>query len=568
MADSPARSSAYLDNDLPPPGGSYNTGFKWWSVTGSDRTSGEAGKSSFRSGFEEIGREAEQAQQLTTDVGTPRYCAPEIIQASIARESLHYGPEVLVDRANPNSNPSPKPDLTLICPKVDVYSFGIVLWEIATQKLPFHSLSFDTQVEQAVLEGKRPTMNPDPVFGGLRWHAHATPWGILMEECWRSDPSARPSMSDVVDRLQRMGPSGTFSVAAPTPERARHSRLDEPPVLTQRPVKMSIEPTSQSRRSQISAIKQSWLWDEEKGKEGVLAISKPGSPGSGNGASDAEKEHSQAEMQALREQLEDESHKLAVAVRAESRLDKRLKECQTEFAQAVEIIQTLALEKARLWEKLEATLRDAAKAKCTKCGGDIQRVRHDSESILDGLNTPPVSPVQTRRAASISVSDMPLPASLAIDPLDAQLDAAAGSPLKPTYSAPETGGIHLVCISPIEQVGWPAVAVHSVAELQAELQSVKPALEALRSEMCAMEAIHKARLKELEEVEQRANDSEQICWDLSNELEAEERKKAAAEDRAQRAEAGMVELRRQLVEAGAGRTESRARNAASRRSMS
>ena len=55
----------------------------------------------------------------------------------------------------------------------------------------------------------------------------------------------------------------------------------------------------------------------------------------------------------------------------------------------------------------------------------------------------------------------------------------------------------------------------------------------------AMEEADEARLKELDDVEQRAKDSEQMCWDLTNELEAEERRRAAAEDRAQRAEAGI-----------------------------
>jgi len=86
-----------------------------------------------------------------------------------------------------------------------------------------------------------------------------------------------------------------------------------------------------------------------------------------------------------------------------------------------------------------------------------------------------------------------------------------------------------------------------VAELQAELHRVSPALDKALEDLRLMEDSVLAHAVGGRALEERVRDTEQMCWDLSNELEAEERKLGAAEDRAKRAEQGMVELRCKLV---------------------
>jgi len=94
--------------------------------------------------------------------GTPRYMAPE--------NGLHKG-------------------YTL---SADVYSFGILLWEICSLAKPFASFKSATHFEAAVFEGgERPMVD-------LSWPKHIR---HLMIKCWSTDATARPSITDVVSTL-------------------------------------------------------------------------------------------------------------------------------------------------------------------------------------------------------------------------------------------------------------------------------------------------------------------------------------------------------------------------------
>jgi len=88
---------------------------------------------------------------------------------------LYMSPEMLLDETY-NS-------------KADVYSFGIVLWELTTLKLPYNNKfqSFDEMLE-AVCGGDRPDVPPD------------TPKSLanLMVKCWDKEPSNRPSFDDML----------------------------------------------------------------------------------------------------------------------------------------------------------------------------------------------------------------------------------------------------------------------------------------------------------------------------------------------------------------------------------
>ena len=95
-------------------------------------------------------------------VGTPRYMAPE--------NALETGYSL----------------------PADVYSFGILLWEICALNKPFTSIKTSEDFENSVwILGKRPRIDPS-------W---PQPIKQLLKNCWSSDPAARPLMSDVVSTL-------------------------------------------------------------------------------------------------------------------------------------------------------------------------------------------------------------------------------------------------------------------------------------------------------------------------------------------------------------------------------
>ncbi|GJP32992.1 hypothetical protein CLOM_g17570 [Closterium sp. NIES-68] len=79
-----------------------------------------------------------------------------------------------------------------ITPRSDVYSFGIILWELLTARLPYESYSPLQAAVAVALNGLRPVI-PMGCPEGLR---------RLIEVCWAKDPGERPD-SDAVARAVR-----------------------------------------------------------------------------------------------------------------------------------------------------------------------------------------------------------------------------------------------------------------------------------------------------------------------------------------------------------------------------
>ncbi|OVA05563.1 Phox/Bem1p [Macleaya cordata] len=78
--------------------------------------------------------------------------------------------------------------------KVDVFSFGIVLWEILTGEEPYANMHYGAIIGGIVSNTLRP---PVPSFCDSEWRN-------LMEECWAPDPVARPSFTEIASRLRVM----------------------------------------------------------------------------------------------------------------------------------------------------------------------------------------------------------------------------------------------------------------------------------------------------------------------------------------------------------------------------
>lgn len=98
----------------------------------------------------------------TVSKGTVRWMAPEVIE-----------------------------DLKL-SKKSDVYSYGVVIWEICTRQRPFESFPSDHAVMTAVCNGERPHIPEDcPAF-----------LQEIIRSCWQAKHRQRPTMHGIVKMLQ------------------------------------------------------------------------------------------------------------------------------------------------------------------------------------------------------------------------------------------------------------------------------------------------------------------------------------------------------------------------------
>lgn len=103
-------------------------------------------------------------QYMTMNIGTIHWMAPELL----SEEGRSYDT------------------------KVDVYSYGILVWEIATKNVPYKGMSQAEIVSMVVRRQHRPKID-DSIPPQL---------ADLIKQCWSQDPAARPSFDEIVQRLR------------------------------------------------------------------------------------------------------------------------------------------------------------------------------------------------------------------------------------------------------------------------------------------------------------------------------------------------------------------------------
>jgi hypothetical protein len=71
----------------------------------------------------------------------------------------------------------------------DVYSFGMIMWELTTGCKPFANVEHDIHLIIKIIDGERPEITEDtPEY-----------YAYLMKSCWDPDPEKRPSIYVIED---------------------------------------------------------------------------------------------------------------------------------------------------------------------------------------------------------------------------------------------------------------------------------------------------------------------------------------------------------------------------------
>lgn len=106
-----------------------------------------------------------KAKKMTSKIGTYQWMAPEVIAGFKYTE------------------------------KADVFSFGVILWELATRKPPYYGIDGTEVSRKVIKEDLRPE---------IKERDCPVKFFELMNQCWDRSPENRPFFDEIIESLESM----------------------------------------------------------------------------------------------------------------------------------------------------------------------------------------------------------------------------------------------------------------------------------------------------------------------------------------------------------------------------
>ncbi|KAF5205452.1 Mitogen-activated protein kinase kinase kinase [Thalictrum thalictroides] len=116
------------------------------------------------------------------DLGLSKVKQHTLVSGGVRGTLPWMAPELLSGKSN------------MVSEKIDVYSFGIVMWELLTGEEPYADMHCASIIGGIVHDSLRPQV---PSWCDPEWKS-------LMESSWASDPGERPSFSEISQKLRKM----------------------------------------------------------------------------------------------------------------------------------------------------------------------------------------------------------------------------------------------------------------------------------------------------------------------------------------------------------------------------
>ncbi|KAG1854854.1 kinase-like domain-containing protein [Suillus subalutaceus] len=125
----------------------------------------------------------ENGNAFVADHGILIFCA-ELHGTSYIRSNVRW--------AAPENFQVPEDDESISSPQLasDIYSFGCIMLQVFTGKVPYSEFRSDHQVTLQILRGRRPARPVTPPIADALWD--------FMQKCWLDEPDHRPSANEVL----------------------------------------------------------------------------------------------------------------------------------------------------------------------------------------------------------------------------------------------------------------------------------------------------------------------------------------------------------------------------------